>query len=274
LLPTLVDLCKIELSEDHHFDGKSLVPLLTNENSTWEKRNIYTIHTEGEMRIRPAAVRTDNYRMVIDYDGNALLFDMKKDASEKNDLAKQKPKIVDSLKNDLEKWFKDVTQKGIKPSLTQVGHNNSLTTQLPAPEAKINGHVLFKGDRGWANDYIINWNKKNDQASWEIDVIKNGEFEFFIKYNCSKEFLPANFKIKIGENEKVFKIEKAFNNEFFSSPDRVKRGEVYEKEWGKISVGKFDLKKGKQEVRLQLQNEQTEGWMEIKGVEIRESNEN
>ena len=208
LLPTLAELCKIEIPKNHHFDGKSLVPLLTNKNTEWEKRNIYTIHTEGELRIRPAAVRTNNYRMVVDRDGNPHLFDMKNDASEKNDLVTQMPKVVDSLKNDLENWFKDVTQKGIKPSITQVGHNESPTTHLPAPEAKINGDVLFKGDRGWANDYIIDWKSKGDQANWEIEVVEDSRFEIFINYNCSKEFLPANLNVKIGDQTNDFNIEK------------------------------------------------------------------
>ncbi len=80
--------------------------------------------------------------------------------------------------------------------------------------------------------------------------------------------MPANLNIKIGAQTKNFKIEKEANNDFFPSPDRVTRGEVYEKEWAKMSVGKFDLQKGKQELSLQLMEKQTNGWLQIKAIDL------
>ena len=37
-----------------------------------------------------------------------------------------------------------------------------------------------------------------------------------------------------------------------------------------MSVGKFDLQKGKQEITLQLLNDQSNGWLEIKAIDLRE----
>ena len=268
LLPTLAELCNIKLTKTNQLDGRSLVPLLKDKNAVWEKRNIYNIHTEGEMRMRPAAVRTNEYRMVINHDGIPHLFDMQNDAEEKNDLAIQLPKVVDSLQSDLEKWFREVTQKGLEPVLTEVGYKESPITIFPAPEAKLTGHVQFKGGRGWANDYIIDWKNKGDQASWRFDLMEEGSVEVFIKYNCSKEFLPAKFKVTVGEKSKKFSIEEEADFGFVPSPDRLKRGEVYEKEWAKMSVGKFELEKGKQELMIQLLEEKSGGWLEVKEIDI------
>ena len=268
LLPTLADLCQVDLPKNNPIDGRSLVPLMMDHSPGWKSRNLYTIHTEGENRIKPAAVRTDEYRMVIDYDGNAHLFDMKNDPYEEKDLVTELPERTKDLKNDLEQWYEEVTKDGITPPAIQVGHMQSPTTILPAPEAQLNGNLQFKGGRGWANDYIVNWKDAGSDAVWDIESVTTGTYEVFALYNCSSTFLTSKLSVSLGIEEKDFRIQNATEYKFKDSPDRVKRGEVYEKKWARQSIGVFELENGEHQISLELEEKENQGWMELKGLEI------
>jgi hypothetical protein len=268
LLPTLADLCKITIPNESNLDGKSLAPLLKNKNEDWQERSIYTIHTEGENRMKPAAVRTEDYRMVIDYNGSSHLFNMKDDPAEENDLALKQPELLDSLKRDLKNWFTDVTKDAFNVPHIPVGHAKAQTTFLPAPEARLSGNLQFKGGRGWANDYIINWKDISDIAVWNIDVQKNKEYKIALKYNCSEDFVGAIFEVEINGNSTSVPIQEAFNNPFLDSPDRVVRGEVYEKEWGLVYL-ETPIDSGECSIKLSLKDaNNATGWFELKGILI------
>lgn len=277
LLPTLADLCKIELPNDLSLDGKSLVPLLQNPNTEWQERPIYTIHSEGKMRMYPGAMRTDHYRLIHNRQQQYELYDMQNDPAEKKDLAATLPDLLDSLKTNYESWFKDATQSGISVPPVPVGFAESPHTFLPAPEAQLSGNVKFQGKMGWANDYIVNWTAKNDAATWDIEVENSGDYEIVVYYNADEATVGSVLSIGvIDENDElisknVIKIQEAFWAEFLESPDRLKRGEVYEKEWGKLNMEQVKLEKGKVRLRLMLEEMKNGGILEIKGISTLEA---
>lgn len=267
VLPTLAELCGISLPSNLNLDGKSLAPLLKNKNAEWESRPIFTIHSEGEMRMKPAAVRTDDYRMVIDYGGTPHLYNMKNDPAEKSDLAKTQPQLLDSLMNVMKDWFTDVTKEGISIPPIPVGYADAKTTFLPAPEATLTGNITFEGDRGWANDYIINW-KKDDAATWKVDAHQAGNYDLQMLYNSNDDFNGAVFEVKIGNKTYETTVNEAFNDSFENSIDRVKRGEVYEKNWGRLNVGEVDLSKGENDITVQLKIASAGGTFELRGLKL------
>ena len=269
LLPTLADLCDISIPNETNLDGKSLAPLLRNKDAKWNNRSIYNIHTEGENRMRPAAVRTEKYRMVVDYNGDAQLFNMKEDPAQTTDIALMQPQILDSLKTDLENWFAEVSKDAFKKPSIPVGFSEVPSTFLPAPEASLSGQLQFKGGRGWANDYIINWSGNEDTASWKLNIKEDKEYKIALQYNCSEDFVGAVFEIDINGTTMNVPIEEAFNNPFFHSPDRVIRGEVYEKEWGLVYIDFPKLDKGEAMLKLSLKRAgNAKAWFELKSILI------
>ena len=275
LLPTLAELCQIDLPKGLDLDGKSLVPLLKNPSSNWDNRHIYTIHTEGQMRPWPAAVRTARYRMVVNRKQAYQLYDMQNDPTETNNIATEMPELLDSLKTDFENWFKQLTQKGITVPPIPVGFAQRPFTFLPAPEAQLSGEVKFQGKMGWANDYIVNWIKEGDAATWEIEVEAASKYEVFLHYNATKEAVGNVLSLEIMTTDEkkdiqnLIRLQTPFWTAFLDSPDKVKRGEVYEKEWGKMSLGNFPLKKGKMEIVLKLNKIKGGSLLEVKGLELK-----
>lgn len=247
LMPTLMELCNIKNEEHKPFDGRSLVSLLKKEDNNWQERNIYSIQNDGTPNDYPASVRNNRYRLVKDNGQNILLYDMIADPAQTTNIANRYPKITQQLKSDLENWFKEVTQNGIEPPLAEVGHSASPLVYLPAPEAQLVGNVVFEGGRGWANDWIKNWQGHNEAAIWEIKVVESGTYQFAVEYTSDM----AGVQLIIEAPDLISStIETIHDPDFLPSPDRVTRGEVYEKEWKRLTVGEVHYEKGNHKVVL------------------------
>ena len=262
VLPTLADLCHIPLPDSLHLDGVSLLPLMKNSNAKWPARTICSIQNDGENRKTRGSARTDQYRFVLDDNGNQHLYNMLEDPAESNNLAATLPEITDSIFNLYKNWFADVTaNQTIVP--IPVGHKGHPSVFLPAPEAKISAGLTFQGSMGWANDYIINW-QKGGMAVWDLGIVTGGNYEVLLHCNY-QQFREAVFSV--GKLDFEFSAKKDFYPNFYPSPDRLPRGEVFEKDWDKILLGEIGLKKGKSKLQLILK-ESGGGTFELKGLEL------
>ena len=100
LLPTMVDLFGLRMPRDVKLDGKSLVPLLTAPNSEvdWPERRLFVqdqgrfgqpVHKGLMNKYQNFVVMTEQWRLV-----NGELYDIQKDPSQRNDIARQYPEVV------------------------------------------------------------------------------------------------------------------------------------------------------------------------------------
>ncbi|MBK1879027.1 sulfatase-like hydrolase/transferase [Pelagicoccus mobilis] len=99
LLPTVLDALGENPPEAKHFDGKSILPLIT-ENATDHHETLYW-DTSDERK--GWAIRQGKWKL-IGIRGKLELYDMEKDQSETTNLAKQHPETVESLKKQYQKW--------------------------------------------------------------------------------------------------------------------------------------------------------------------------
>lgn len=269
LLPTLADLADITLPTDLNLDGKSLTPLLLSEDTTWDARTLHHLQSDGKLEGYRAAVRTDQYRLVINNDQTVELYDMLADPRQTTDLADQLPDIYNQLLDKHKAWFADVTKNGIAPPPIPVGYAASPTTHLPAPESTLSGNLKFKGKMGWANDWIYGWANDSDVATWNIDVVENGKFEVLVDYASIDENIGSTIFINNGEAELSQQVAAAHWPAYYESPDKVKRGEVYEKDWKPLSLGTLDLAKGSHKINLYATGVATSDNFEIKTVSLK-----
>ena len=110
LLPTFVDLLNLEFSPVKPLDGKSLKPLLKNENSNWENRILYidTQRKQNLVKYKSYSVMDNNWRLV---DGDEL-YDMKNDLAQENNVFNEHPEVVERLADGYEKWWKSIMSEG------------------------------------------------------------------------------------------------------------------------------------------------------------------
>ena len=268
ILPTLMDLCAIKNTEHKPFDGKSVVPLLKEANPTWAERNIYSIQNDGKPKDFPASVRNNQYRLVKDRDENILLYDMIADPSQTTDIATEKPAITKVLAEKLENWYKEVTKDGIEPSLVEVGHTESLITELPAPEAKISGgNITFEGGWGWANDWVNNWTSPKDLLAWKIKVVTAGTYQLKVLYGAKQKGITFKVSNRLKTLEST--TQKANYPANIPSPDRVKRGEAYERIFAaEQDLGTIQLESEVTSLTLQALGTTADANLIVKGMVI------
>jgi arylsulfatase A-like enzyme len=120
IMPTIFELLSLDI--DIPIEGKSLIPLIHNRQIQPLREHAFSDTTPGgfqsteeqEMgRIR--SIRTENWKLIHNYTPEKeayLLFDLKNDPAEKENVFKQNPEIAQALISKLRQWtFVSLTRK-------------------------------------------------------------------------------------------------------------------------------------------------------------------
>ena len=266
LLPTLADLCGLSIPKDLTLDGKSLVPLLNGEKEPWPEREIFTFPIGNHLSPYPGSVRNNTYRMVLERDSTASLFNMLEDPGQSQNIASEQKNIVEDLRQKYFQLFEEVTQLGTEPLPIPLGYAESPNVRFPAPEAKLTGNLNFSYPPGWSNDWVTNWTSQSDQMTWDVEVVAAGDYELSVQYACPETAIGSSFSLNFGENEIAWIIKEAHNPPYLTSPDRVERWEVYEKEWKTIKIGNIALQPGVQKLIVKAQELANAKDVEVKAI--------
>ncbi len=267
LLPTILGFCEIPLPNNRQLDGLNLAPLIQQHSANWPDRYIFTHQSrQGEVNIGPGSVRNQKYRLATENGTEWELFDMENDPSQQYNIANDRPETATKLQQAYEEWFAEVTKDGFGPFPIQIGNPAENPVELLAPEAKLHGNLKFNGGMGWANDRITNWKSIEDAVSWDIDVIQPGEYEVTLLYTCSEKNLGAQMEVAAGEAQIQANIMKAHDPKPIFSPDRIPRGEVYEKVWGAFDIGRLELKVGRQQLIVRAAKIPGEAGPDVKAI--------
>ncbi len=120
LLPTIMDACGVELPSDHKVDGRSFLPLLTNDNAPWPKRQVvlqthrgnapqkfhhFALHEEPWKLVHPSGFGKESFAG----QPHLQLYNLNKDPRQQNDVSKQYPAVFKRLTKSYEAWFADVS---------------------------------------------------------------------------------------------------------------------------------------------------------------------
>ncbi len=266
LLPTLVDLCGIPMPDTLPLDGVSLAPLLTDENADWPDRMIFTRWG------RRGAVRTEQWRAVVTGD-RWELYDMIIDPEQEKDVSDQHPEILKKLSAAYEKWLTEVTEEGFDPIPISIGFPESPEVVLPGHEAYLYPEkgkgISYVGSSGWANDWVTNWTDTDAYPYWEVEVVREGQYEITLMYCCSKEDVGAKLRVEIAGQQVEGIIQKPHDPDPIPSPDRVPRKEVYEKIWAPLTLGTVKLPKGQTRLAVKALSKPGNTIIDLKAVKVK-----
>ena len=129
ILPTLVELCELpDLPEDYTLDGRSLVPLLKDENAGWEERTLITDSQRvvNPIKWRNSSTMTERWRLL---NGKAL-YDIEADPHQDKDVAKEHPEVVEKLRADYDAWWESLQPAFKRFARIQVGTEHESPTVL------------------------------------------------------------------------------------------------------------------------------------------------
>lgn len=249
IFPTLQEICGLKSVKTKPLDGISLVKSLLGNDQKVE-REIYSHVAQPEKNIKafPGAVRTNQYRLIVK-ENTTELYDMLKDPEQKYNIASTETATLEKLKSDYQNWFADVS-KEIKPELSIPISSKLNYIELPTYEADFSGNITYKEGHGWVHDWLVNWTSWQDTISWNVQSLENQQLTVKVNYTCPEYQVGSELQLSIGKQKIKGVILEAFNPPMIPSPDRVKRKEVYEKEWKSLTLGKIMLPKGKNRIVL------------------------
>ena len=174
ILPTLSQLCNVEMPKDRTIDGKSLLPLIKGEQDDWADRELFFYWTRRFPELyNNMALQKGDYKLVgkTDYDAEIEgfeLFNIKEDPYEQNNIVLENKGIANDLKRELDKIYKELITSNnlINPSGIIVGSESENPVILNRNDAG--------GQRGiWAQEEIF--------GKWNVSISR-GTYNFKFKF--------------------------------------------------------------------------------------------
>ena len=209
-LPTLIDLCGLEKPSDVAFDGRSIESLLHGKSSNWRERKLFVDRqadqlemwnpsVEPEQKYPGRVVLTERWRLV-----NGELYDILDDPSQKADLARQNPKVIESLSAAYKKHFEDVADHGGRFTPFIIGAPEENPTRFTTRDwHHTDGGVIWKMSLVEDDSLFVN-------GFWALDTHAEGRYEFRIsRYprDMEKPMGAIEARIKVGDTSESINIE-------------------------------------------------------------------
>lgn len=180
VLPTLLEACRAPLPSGLRLDGRSLMPLLGDENARWADRTITTQWHRGDQPepFRGAMTRNQRWKLV---EGREL-YDLESDPGETTDVSSKYPDVAAGLRKEYERWFQDVSStRGYEPPRIYLGTRFENPVTLSRQD--------WRGPKAaWTPDAL---------GYWEVDVRQAGTFE--IAFRFTPRTSPGQARFRLGE---------------------------------------------------------------------------
>ncbi len=255
ILPTLIDLTGIKHNETKKIDGRSLLPLIFDNDLPWSDRHLYSYWANR------LSVRNQRFRL----DAENQLYDMENDIGQMTNLASKFPEIHQELLKAKTYWYDNILSelpaKDTRPFL--IGHPDFLHTQIPAGEGIPFGNI--KRSNQYPNcSFFTNWKSVDDEIKWDIEVVASGVFEVTLYYTCSLNNVGSTIELNFGKEKLESKINQPHDPPLIGMEnDRVPRKESYIKYFKPLILGNIFLHKGKDSLTLRAVSIPSEQVMDL-----------
>lgn len=251
LLPTLVELAGIKATVAKPLDGRSLKPLLLEEETEWEPRLLFST------RNNQVSVRTQRFRL----DAAGQLFDITADPGQRTNVASGHVKVAARLSQQA-KRHQEETQACFAANADRpftVGYD--VSTTLPARDGVGHG-TIKRNSTAPNNSFFTHWTGAEDHITWDIETVKSGDYQAVVYYTCSSGDEGVTLQLIMpGAGSTQAKVEQVFDPPLYDkSQERVAASHYSMKDFKPLSLGSLRLEKGRGTIRL--------GSLDIKGSRV------
>lgn len=174
ILPTLSEICNVDLPANRKIDGKSLIPLIQDKPIDWANRSLFFYWTRRYPELyNNIALQKGTYKLVGQTDYNAAiedfeLFDINADPYEQNNIVLKNKSVANDLKSELDLYYKELigSENLIHPQPIIVGNEHE------------NPIILNRNDAGGARAI---WSQEEIYGKWEVSIAEgnyNVRFKF------------------------------------------------------------------------------------------------
>lgn len=189
VLPTLADLCGIQVTEGYAPDGISLKPLLDEgKEAAWERTHLVEQYHGGAygkaMPPKPreySVVMTERWRLV-NSDGEAL-YDIEVDPAQRENVADRYPEIVKELRALYDSFWEKVSPR-LTPIAIDLGNPAENPTVLCSQD-----WYLETGNPPWHPSAIRKLPKVN--GPWMVEVKRAGRYRITLRQFPREAELPV-----------------------------------------------------------------------------------
>ncbi|MDB2385641.1 arylsulfatase [Polaribacter sp.] len=245
LLPTFVDLLDLQFNPIKPLDGKSLKPLLKEENPTWENRILYmdTQREQDLIKYKKYTVMDKDWRLV---DGDQL-YNITEDRAQEKNIIENHPEVANRLALGYENWWQSFIDEKVDEKYAYI----KVGSKYENP-SRISAHDLISGR--YANAWHQNSAIQPTPAggSWRIEVVEDGNYKISIRRFPRESGLSINDTFPA--QEKAIKYDKTspagekadFTEAYLflagiSKSQDIKQGQEEVSFTGKIPTGKYSM---------------------------------
>ena len=128
LVPTLLDLCGIDVRAFNAFDGESFATVLRDATASFSPTRYWQWNRGVPNYTHNAAIRQGQFKLVRPYitrnikleDSTlpAMLYDLNRDPAESKDIANEQPDVVERMNSQLQRWADAVEKDRVRPTTT------------------------------------------------------------------------------------------------------------------------------------------------------------
>jgi hypothetical protein len=192
-VPTLAEICNLDLPKDRKIDGRSLLPLLKNPSAILPERSLFSYWSRGYPELYSnIALQRGDYKLVGNTDYGASvdqfeLFNIYKDPFEESNLIQVEKSKATQLKTELDSIYQSLVNS---PNLVNqpriiIGH--------PAENPVILNRNDAAGERGI-------WNQEEVYGFWRVKI-EAGTYNIKFKFikpvaGNGKMYLETNALLK------------------------------------------------------------------------------
>ncbi len=169
LLPTFVDLLDLDYIPAKPLDGKSLKPLLTEENPEWENRVLYmdTQRQQNLIKYKDYVVMDEKWRLR----NGKELYNVDEDLAQQNNVIDQYPEVAARLALGYEKWWDSLLAERVdeRSAYIQVGSPRENPSRISSHDLHIG---QYKGV--WHQDNVLTANAAS--GYWKVEFLETAEY--------------------------------------------------------------------------------------------------
>lgn len=249
VFPTLLELAGVPPPGDRVYDGVSLVPLLRGDAPSWPQRTLFEITGRGGRDRTPIAeypgtARTSTHRWV--HDGKqAMLFDLRDDPGEKNNLASQHPSLAAELQREYLAWFREITA-GTEGKIERFPITLTEGTDLLIPCAERAGGARLFG-KGWDYDWVT-FPSPHASLVWHMSVPKAGRYEVSALHTAKST--GGTIEAATGGNRTSAAVSSVYDPPEIPRRDLIPRWEVPDKVFRPLKLGTLVFSEGRQDLQI------------------------
>lgn len=245
LLPTFVDLLGLDFNAVKPLDGRSLAPLMKDENAEWKNRILY-IDTQREQNLikyKKYTVMDNNWRLV---DGDKL-YNITNDLGQENNIIEQHPEVAARLAEGYERWWQSFIDEGVdeKYAYIKVGSPYENPTRISSHDL-----IIGRYQSVWHQNGAISGAQAG--GVWKIEFVEDGEYAITLRRFPRESALAINATFPA--QEKRVELDQTApaskKNDFtearlyvagFSKDSKIEEGQDEITFTGKIPAGKYDM---------------------------------